>query len=406
MSNFMIDTLRELEKISTSKSGCTRIAYTDSEQDAHDLVWEEMSSLEGLERHVDAAGNMFIVPAAATAQGAPGIVLAGSHVDTVIEGGWLDGTLGVVAAMNAVRSLAENGRAHPSAGVVVFRDEEGVRFNTGLFGSRVFAGICTDDNLDVKDGDGVAVREVVPDPAGCISYQPPVTPAVFLECHIEQGLRLIDSRVPIGVVSGIVGIRRFVLVGRGMANHAGTTDMIRRRDALVPVARIVSDLPSLVERLPDTVITCGRLTVQPGAPNIVPGFASAIVELRGHDVETLERVSEQLRDVILQVQARHPGITLELEGVVDVEPMPTDDVLRYQLVAALEEMDIDCSAMPSMAGHDTQHAMHRCASGMFFIPSINGISHNPEEDSAQEDINRAGDVMTAWMRRCIKALPA
>lgn len=399
----MLETLRGLRGITTTDRGCTRVAYTAAEDEAHAFVWDRLRSIDGLARVVDAAGNLFVVPESATVEGASPIVLVGSHVDTVIEGGWLDGTLGVAAGMHVLEALAEGERAHAGAGLVVFRDEEGVRFNTGLFGSRVYAGLCTANDLDVRDRDGTAVRSVVPDPAGCLAYEPPVPVAAFLECHIEQGMRLVDRGARVGVVTGIVGIRRYELTGIGVANHAGTTEMRRRRDALVPVASVVGRLPPLVADLDDAVITCGRLTVRPGAPNVVPGTATAVIECRAHDRGHLDLLETRLADLVTDSLAGFPdrGAGLELTPVVSIDPTPTDRRLGALLENALERDGIPFMAMPSMAGHDTQHAARRGPAGMFFIPSIGGISHNPEEDSTPEDITVAGDVMLEWVRACL-----
>lgn len=396
----VLEFLQRLRKITTSERGCTRIAYTEAEQQAHDLAWETVVDLGGLVRREDAAGNLFIVPEAALAADHE-VLLAGSHLDTVVEGGWLDGGLGVAAGLTALRGLTKDGQAHERFGVVVFRDEEGVRFNTGLFGSLVFAGLCTEEALAVRDRDGVAVADVVPDPAGCVDYHPPVKPLAFLECHIEQGNRLVEAEQRIGVVDGIVGISRFALTAVGLANHAGTTEMSRRRDALIPVARVVADLPPLVQGLKYTVITCGRLHVAPDAANIVPGRVDAVIEIRGQDRPTIDRVTENLRSMIDDVAARHHGVVLTLDPIVSVAPTPTDPSLRRRLAAVLTEMDIDGGIMPSMAGHDTQHAMYQCPAGMFFIPSIGGISHNPDEDSTEDDVVLAGDVMTGWVTRVL-----
>lgn len=396
----MLEFLRRLREITTTARGCTRLAYTASEQQAHDLAWDTVSDVGGLVRRSDAAGNLFIVPETALADGHE-ILLAGSHLDTVVEGGWLDGGLGVAAALTTLRRLAADGRAHDRFGVVVFRDEEGVRFNTGLFGSSVFAGLCTERHLEARDREGVRVADVVPDPAGCLEYDAPVTPLAFLECHIEQGLSLVESETRVGVVDGIVGITRFLLGATGVANHAGTTEMSRRRDALIPVARLIADLPLLVQGLKYTVITCGRLDVAPGAPNIVPGRVDAVIEIRGQDQETIARVVEALESLVADVAVRHHGVDITLERIVSVAPTPTDPSLRRRLAAVLGELGIDAGIMPSMAGHDTQHAMHRCPAAMFFIPSIGGISHNPDEDSSEEDIVLAGDVMTAWASKLL-----
>ena len=394
---FMVDVLRDLRGITaTPGQGCTRIAYTHYEDQAHDYVWERLRGTPGLRRVHDAAGNMFVVPEAPVATGQPH-VLIGSHLDTVIEGGWLDGSLGVAAAMHV---LSQRVGLSADVSLVVFRDEEGVRFNTGLFGSKVFAGRCQSTDLDATDGDGVRVRDVVPDPAGCRDYLPPIDPSVFLECHIEQGVRLVTRKKRVGVVTSIVGIRRFALVGTGSANHAGTTDMLRREDALVPVAQIVGRLPTLVEGIDDAVITCGRLLVQPGAPNVIPGRATAIVEMRAHDESTLDTIEQRVRALV--VQTRGSGtVEVELQPSVVVPSAPTDPEARACLEAVLAARSIPFERLPSMAGHDTQQAGHRCAAGMFFIPSIDGVSHNPAEDSRYEDIELAGDIMLAWVESCL-----
>jgi N-carbamoyl-L-amino-acid hydrolase len=402
----MLDTLRDIRRItSTPQRGCTRLAYTHFEDQAHDYVWDKLRALDGLAREEDAAGNTFIVPTGSLHTDEP-IVLIGSHLDTVIEGGWLDGALGVVAGMYALQGRADGGAADPRVGLVVFRDEEGVRFNTGLFGSGVFAGGCTPGALEIVSTDGVRLHDVVRDPEGCCTYRPPVRAAAFLECHIEQGERLSTHDCRVGVVSGIVGIRRFELVGQGMANHAGTTDMRRRLDALVPVADVVARSPGLVEDLEDAVITCGRMQVEPGAPNIVPGRASAIVEIRGRDDATLDAIEQRLRSLIADLGPAVSGgrcAEVSMESIVSVAPTPTDATLNDLLAEILEERNIAFRRMASMAGHDTQQAARRCGASMFFIPSIDGVSHNPAEDSHEEDIQLAGDLMLAWVERCVAA---
>ncbi len=399
----MLDLLRGLRSITaTPRRGCTRLAYTPFEDQAHDYVWERLRSISGLQRIEDAAGNTFIVPPSAVEDGSP-IVLMGSHLDTVIEGGWLDGSLGVAAAVHVIESRARGGLDH-HLGLVIFRDEEGVRFSTGLFGSKVFAGECTTIDLDMSDSDDTSVRDVVPDPDGCFSYRPPVNAVAFLECHIEQGERLTDSGARIGVVSGIVGIRRFELEAIGMANHAGTTDMRRRTDALVPVADIVARCPNLVDDVDDAVITCGRLTVTPGAPNIVPGRAAATIEIRARDDATLDNIEHRLRDMVSSLRPAVAGgrrADVGLKPLVSVAPNPTDETLSNLLIRVLNDRGVAFKRLASMAGHDTQQAARRCPSAMFFIPSIDGVSHNPDENSHEEDILLAGVLMDSWADRCV-----
>jgi hydantoinase/carbamoylase family amidase len=347
---------------------------------------------------------MFIVPSVTVGAEDKEVLLVGSHLDTVIEGGWLDGALGVSTAMHVVEQMAGPQGADPRIGLVVFRDEEGVRFNSGLFGSRVVAGLCSEADLDACDRDGTRVRDVVPDCQRCLAYQPPVRPAGFLECHIEQGMRLVEAGVRIGVVTGIVGIRRFELRGIGAANHAGTTEMHRRIDALVPVGTVIGRLPALVEDLTPAVVTCGRLRVEPGAPNIVPSVAAAVIEMRAEDRQTIDVIEQRLRALIEDLSPATPGgrlAQIELRFITNIDPTSVDDGLANRLTAVLQESGFSCARLASMAGHDTQHMAQRCPSGMFFIPSIGGLSHCPEEDSADDDVTLAGDIMLAWARRCL-----
>ncbi len=403
----ILDVLDAFRAISASERGNTRLAYTEWEDRARDVVRDYLRALPGYVMVDDAAGNLFVVPEEATGVDGRPIVLIGSHVDTVIEGGWLDGTLGVAAGIASLSTLGADPETPLPLGLVVFRDEEGVRFNSGLFGSHVFAGLCQPTDLAKQDRDGCALGDVVPNPAGCLDYTPPVTPLAYLECHIEQGLRLEDAGARVGLVTGMVGIRRYDLTGVGQANHAGTTEMRRRVDALTPVAEVIGKLPVLVEDLEDTVITCGRIGVRPGAPNIVPGTAQAVVEIRSGNSETIEIVSGRLQDLVAGATPAISGgrcAELSLTGIVDVPPTRMDgDVLR-DLASVVEGLGLPHLQMPSMAGHDAQHAAFRCPAGMFFIPSLEGISHAPDENSRPEDIEMAAQVMTAWAQAVLARL--
>ncbi|GBD31407.1 N-carbamoyl-L-amino acid hydrolase [bacterium HR33] len=396
-----LDILYELRELTaTPGRGCTRLAYTHLEDEAHDRIWDRFSG-SGLARLQDAAGNTFILPPEA-ASGEP-VILVGSHLDTVKEGGWLDGALGVAVGAEVLQKLERVSGNRTSVGLVIFRDEEGARFGRGLFGSKVFAGRCTEEDLEARDEEGVFLRQVVPDPEGCLRYRRPVNAVAYLECHIEQGRRLLDGGFRIGMVTGIVGIRRLEVRAVGAANHAGTTEMHRRLDALVPVATLVGKLPRLVQGRGDAVITCGKIAVEPGVANIVPGLASAVVEIRAPDSRTLDAIEDELRRTAAMLepptpQTRMPPLTLN--RLVDIEPTSTDRSLLRLLEGILDELGVEGLHLSSMAGHDAQHAALVCPSAMFFIPSLDGVSHSPEEDSRTEDIELAAEVMLRWVERC------
>jgi acetylornithine deacetylase/succinyl-diaminopimelate desuccinylase-like protein len=182
--------------------------------------------------------------------------------------------------------------------------------------------------------------------------------------------------------------------------------MRRRLDALVPIADVVARSPGLVEDLEDAVVTCGRMQVEPGAPNVVPGRATAIVEIRGRDDATLDTIEQRLRSLIADLGPAVSGgrcAEVAMESVVSVAPTATDAALNNLLIEILDQRDIPFRRMASMAGHDTQQAARRCDASMFFVPSVDGVSHNPAEDSREEDIQLAGDLMVVWAERCIAA---
>jgi hydantoinase/carbamoylase family amidase len=396
-----LDLLYELRDLTaTPARGCTRLAYTHFEDEAHDRIWDQFSRRDFVRLH-DAAGNLFILPSGAE-PGAP-VILMGSHLDTVKEGGWLDGALGVAVGAEVLLRMGDNPRDGVVVGLVVFREEEGARFGKGLFGSKVFAGSCTREDLEARDENGIALHEVVPDSEGCLHYRRPVRAAAYLECHIEQGRRLLDHGCRIGVVTGIVGIRRLEVRSVGAANHAGTTEMHRRLDALVPVATLVARLPRLVEGRGEAVITCGKISVQPCVANVVPGLATALVEIRAPDSGTLDAIEAELRRMAATLEAPTPQTrmpSVQLQKVVEIEPISTDHNLVRLLEETLGELEVPALRLCSMAGHDAQHAALVCPAAMFFIPSLGGVSHSPEEDSRVEDIELAGQVMLRWVERC------
>ncbi len=395
----MLALLRSLKEITATRRGLTRLGYSSQEDEAHELVWRRLARDGRYRRVDDAAGNMFILPAD-LASGQPA-VLIGSHLDTVRNGGWLDGALGVAAGVVTLETSSSP--ASEKLGLVVFRDEEGVRFGNGLFGSRAFAGRVVPGELDLEDTSGTSLRSLLPGLEAETNYPRPVTAAAYLECHIEQGIRLETRGKRIGLVTGFVGIRRLDIRSRGEANHAGTTGMERRADALVPVADLVRRLPELVADQSDTVVTCGELSVSPGAPNVIPGEVNAVVEIRSLDPAVLDLVEGRVRSEAGNLGG-NPLVRISIDRTSDIHPVPTDEEIMNLCDEVVRRHGCPAVALPSMAGHDAQALSGTCPVGMFFIPSIGGVSHSPAENSAVEDIEVAGELMREWASEVVSAM--
>ena len=233
-------------------------------------------------------------------------------------------------------------------------------------------------------------------------YKQPIEIAAYAEVHIEQGRKLIDVGKRIGIVTHVAGIRRWRLESIGELNHAGTTPMRARRDALVPIAGMIGRLPQLVRGLEEAVITCGAMGVKPGVANVIPDRAWAIVEHRAPTQRDQDEIARRLKELVATTGPRAPGVGLEMDPISWVKPTPLSPVVTDALEAAAEAAKVEPVRMASMAGHDAMAVSRVAPAGLFFIPSIGGLSHRPDEESKAEDIKLAGDVMYRWARATLE----
>lgn len=358
--------------------GVVRPAYSEADIAARDWLAEQMRAA-GLTPHFDPVGNLF-----GLAEGRS--VLLGSHSDSQPEGGWLDGALGVIAALEVARAAQEVGG--PPISVVSFQDEEG-RFGVTT-GSAVWAGTTPLEMADgLTDRDGVSfakARAAMADRAG--DFIDPARFTGYIEMHIEQGPVLDGSGEKVGVVTDIVGIRDMRITFTGQQNHAGTTPMQLRRDAFQALAtynaRINDRLRNVVT--PATVWTIGHVTLHPNASSIVPGRATFSMQWRDGDSDRLGRMERIVRDTAEEV-AGEMGMELTFGPMLGLEPVAMDGDLRAALEAGAEAVAPgNWRAMPSGALHDATNVARLMPVAMLFTPSIGGISHAFEEDTGEADL--------------------
>ena len=381
----------------TPAGGVSRPAYGDLDIAARAMVREMMQGA-GLTPRVDAAGNTFARRAGRTADMPP--ILIGSHTDTVPDGGRFDGALGVMAALEVARAIAEHDVAmrHP-LDVVDFQNEEG-----GLIGSKIAAGKFTSDALSLVTtsgrtiGDGI--RMLGGDPARLDDARmAPGSIAGYLELHIEQGRVLERAGANIGVVEGLVGIRYWEVTFSGVASHAGTTPMADRHDALLAAARFVDLVHAVVTSRPGHHVgTVGRLTVFPGGANVIPGKVVLTLELRDLDPAVIDKLFSRLQPEAQRI-AHGTGTTVAMQPTLTSAPSPTDARVREAVTGAARDLGLLPHLMVSGAGHDAQNMAGIGPSGMLFVPSVNGISHSPLEFTEDQDVvNGANALLGAVLR--------
>jgi N-carbamoyl-L-amino-acid hydrolase len=386
---FLAD-LHALRAFGQRDAGVVRPAFAPAEVEARLWSAERMREA-GLSVSIDPAGNVFGLPG-----GEGPFLLMGSHTDSQPEGGWLDGALGVVAALEAAR-------AHPGrVAVVNFQDEEG-RFGA-LTGSSVWAGAKTLEEADAgRDAGGLSfgeARRAMGEHLGA-EYVDPARFKAFVEIHIEQGPRLIEAGETLAVVEAIVGARQVTMTLAGEQNHAGTTPMGRRRDAFRGLAAFVAGLDALMAPLAteDTVWTVGRVTVEPGAPSIVPGRAVASVQWRDVDDDRLDAMEAVVRDSAARIAKGH-GLDLDIRPERAIPPRRFDAGVCEALDAAAQAVAPGrWRRLPSGAMHDAMNVAALVPSAMLFVPSIGGISHSFAEDTAEDDLVAGARAMAEAVAR-------
>ncbi|MCZ4255964.1 Zn-dependent hydrolase [Sulfitobacter sp. G21635-S1] len=369
--------LREFGASGVGK-GVVRPAYTPADLAARQWLAGRFEDA-GLQVAMDGMGNLF-----GLAEGPS--LLMGSHSDSQPEGGWLDGALGVVAALEVARASREAGG--PAISVVSFQDEEG-RFGVTT-GSAVWSGHLSQADADVlTDHAGVTLADARASMAGMVTG--PVDPSRFtgfIEMHIEQGPTLDTSGEQIGVVSDIVGIRDMKVTFEGQQNHAGTTPMHLRKDAFQAVSAFNTLLEERFRNVvtPATVWTIGHVSLHPNASSIVPGKAVFSMQWRDGDRDRLARMEAIIRDTAQEI-AETRGMALSYGPLLGLEPVRMDAGLRGALEAGAEAVAPgQWRVMPSGALHDATNVSRLMPVAMLFVPSINGISHAFEEDTAEDDL--------------------
>ncbi len=394
----LLERIAELAQIGEIEGtkGCSRLAFTDADREGRDLVVTWMRDL-GLTVTIDAVGN---VVASTNPDGASGAVMAGSHIDTVGTGGRYDGNLGVLAGLEVIEATlaADIELARPLA-VAFFSNEEGSRYAPDMMGSLAYVGgMSVEAVLQVEGSDGTVVGEEL----DRIGYRgsspcPGVTPHAFVELHIEQGPVLDKENIQIGIVEGVQGISWTELTLIGQSNHAGTTPMSLRRDPMRAAAEVVVAARSIASEIGGSqVATVGSLHLHPNLVNVVPASATMTVDLRNTDEASLQLAEEQLRLGVAAI-AEDEDVTVESRSLARFEPVEFDGRVVEQIEQLAEQTGLSTKRMPSGAGHDAQMMARICPTGMIFVPSLDGISHNPAEHTDEKDLIAGAQLLSDTM---------
>ncbi len=377
----------------TVAGGAQRLAWTDEEVAARRWLMDECRGL-GLTVDQDEAGNVW------AHSGRSRAVFLGSHLDTVPDGGRFDGALGVVSALEVLRAAIETGLPEAERlGLVCFTDEEGARFGSGMMGSRSVAGtISVEEVTAAVARDGTRLRAVLErhglEPTRvALAEGRRSRMSAYLELHIEQGAELERAGLPVGIVTGIVGLSNWRITVNGMANHAGATLPEDRRDALVPVAALTLAAQRAMRGRPGLVATVGEAWVAGGAPNIVPGRAHCSLDVRSLDRTLLDEAVAEIF-AAAERSAEDNRCTLLPQEAKRMDPAHMAATVMDALDEAARSEGIPVTRLPSRAAHDGMHLAHAgVPCGMVFVRSQNGISHAPAEFSSEDDCEAGARVL-------------
>ncbi|MCA1797004.1 MAG: M20 family metallo-hydrolase [Desulfuromonadaceae bacterium] len=386
--------------------GVTRLALTPADHEARTYLIEIMRA-EGLRVHIDAAGNIHGV-LEGTEPHLPEVVI-GSHLDSVPQGGHYDGVVGVLAGIEVVRRLAAKGlHAQRSIRIINFCAEESSRFGVATIGSKAITRkIDVEVCKNLTDRNGVSFAAAL-NQCGCDIdalehdiLHPEDIYALF-ELHIEQGRRLEQEGIDIGLVSAIAAPSRFDVYVEGRSDHSGNTPMHMRHDALAGAAELVLAVEQIATRASNSCVgTVGVLDVEPGAMNVVPGRVHMQIDIRDIDMDGKKRASNALEKSIAEMSSRR-GLEVKSTTLCDDRPVPLDINLRTRVATLAQELDISSIEMPSGAGHDAMNFADIAPTALLFIPSIDGVSHNIREQSAFEAIEKGIELLYATVAELVQ----
>ncbi|MDS9471474.1 Zn-dependent hydrolase [Sporosarcina pasteurii] len=390
--------------------GFSRLGYTKEEQDAHEQFRVIAQNL-GLETHQDSAGNQWAVwkvdENAST-------IAAGSHLDTVYNGGGYDGVAGVLTAFAAVKILkAKQFKPVKNIAIVAFACEESARFGVSTIGSKAVCGLLNTDRVaNLKDTNGITLQEAVND-SGLnwqdIQEAELATDAFeqFIEIHIEQGRLLEKTRKDIGIVRAIAQPTRLLITCEGMTNHTGTTPMNDRQDALVAIAGLISHVESAALQMNErqsipVMATVSTIKASPNAMNMIPGQVVIGVDIRSTNADLKQEMVEVILSFIQHTEVKR-SVTFHIETLADDPPIQLDINIQGVLAELCEELNLSSMIMDSGAGHDAMNMAKRWPSGLLFIPCRQGISHHPDEYTDSQSLLNGAKLLAAYFSKCNEA---
>ena len=383
--------------------GVNRLAFTDADWEGRQYIIDCMNDA-GLDVEIDGFGNV-IGYKVGTNPDLP-VVMVGSHTDSVPNGGNYDGVVGVLSAIEAVRSMIDDGfeQEHTIA-VVDFMCEESSRFGAATLGSKAMCGKLTLNDLHrLVDTQGITLYDVLkgrnlnPDAIESMAYKRPVK--AFIEIHIEQGKVLEHEQKQIGIVSGIAAPERFYVTIRGNADHSGATPMNLRHDALCGASKIILGIEEIasMQEAPPVVGTVGVVEVTPGAMNVIPGAVKLGVDIRSISKVARNSVVTLVKEFI-DITAEKRGLSYTIETIAQDHPVEMHPAMIREIEEAVKSVGVEYMTMPSGAGHDAMHWAEAVPTGMIFIPCRDGISHNPAEFAEMDDIVTGAEVLDKVLRK-------
>ncbi|HKU57856.1 MAG TPA: Zn-dependent hydrolase [Gaiellaceae bacterium] len=398
--------LRELQELTGDENGAQRVAWTETWERARHWLREKVVPT-GAEEQVDEAGNQwFTLPGASERA-----LLLGGHIDSVPNGGWLDGCLNVVAAVEVLRRLAEEGTPPLTVRLVNWADEEGARFGRSLFGSSAAAGSMSDqDELrERRDADGIALPGALAEHGVDLDRSIEAraqlaSAAAYLELHIEQGPVLESLDLPLGVVLGTFGVERHLVTWRGQAAHSGSTPMDQRRDALAGAAKLALEIRPIAAEVGDgAVCTSGGVVCRPGIVTSVVETAEQLLDQRHLDATKLGRLLE-LAKAASERFAQEEDVEVKWERIWSIEPIPFDERLISLADEAIVEVAGASHRLPSGPLHDAAEvARAGIPTVMLFVQSLRGLSHTRLEDTREEHLQLAVQALDRLTTKALEA---